>query len=226
MTFLKRTPLAGVLERFGVVWIDSYGWKVADNFGEVEVERRAALSGAVVADWSMLGKFEVRGKRAISDLGAVFPEVLELEMEQAYLTSDRAFLRTAPDEIWLLATPAQSEPLLAVLIEAGFGFADQTGGRGAIVIVGPERDYVLERATGLDLRERVAPVGSVRQGPVLGLTCALLRLQGADLLLVRREFTESLFEGLIDVGSGVGVRPVGLSCTSLQFEEFAIRGSQ
>ena len=94
---------------------------------------------------------------------------------------------------------------------------DQTGGMGCLILAGPRRDEVMERSSAMDLRRDRVGDFAVIQTTVHVVPVVLYRAPQYDMLLATRDYIEFLFDALMDVGRGVGLRPGGLASLEVDF---------
>jgi sarcosine oxidase gamma subunit len=134
-------------------------------------------------------------------------------------TQDQVALRLTPNDFQLLCQPGQEQALLEKLDSAKSTVTDSTGALACFALGGPRRDEVLERSTAVDLRRDKVVPGSVIQLTIHTIHCTLYRTENLEILTHSRTLSESLYDGLMDVGMGVGLVPAGLGTIPVSFEK-------
>ena len=56
---IKTSPLSGIYRNHTVNTIEVSGWHIAGNFGDTEREQENLKKGAVLVDWSHIGKISL-----------------------------------------------------------------------------------------------------------------------------------------------------------------------
>ena len=216
-TLMKQSPLAGCYLNYKAHVVEIAGWQMAENFGNTEKEKTAIVNASVLVDWSCIGKFSIRGHDAADRIAELFPQAKSLEPLHAFSNASVAVLRLTSDEFVLLTDPAQQEAMLEKLQSAASSVVDVSGAMGCLVLAGPRRDEVTERSTAMNLRRDLVGAGSVIQTTIHAVHSTWWRTEFLDIILVSRDYTEFLFEALLDVGQPVGLVPAGLSTLASPF---------
>lgn len=214
---LKRTPLSGVYRALGVSLTNVAGWELAEHFGDPDREKQALESACVLVDWSHAGKIHLRGREAVREAAKIVGGDGAPGLLEAHAGGGCVLLRLAEDEALLLCEPGQEEHVLSRLDETRTAIVNRSGGYGALLLSGPRRGEVMERSCALDLRPDVVGEGRVFQTGVHFIPCTIYCAPGAYLLVQRRDFTQSLYEALLDVGRSVGLVPAGTGCVPTVF---------
>lgn len=214
---LKHSPLSGIYRQYPVHLTEQQGWQMADHFGKPDQEQRQLEQGAVLVDWSHLGKISVSGQLAAQTLERLWPGAGEIAPLTTIREGDRVALRLTANDYLLLTRPGMEMTWLNQIDPSVVTTINQTGAMGCFVLAGPRRDEVLERSTAMDLRrDRVVP-GAVIQTTVHTIRCTLYRTSAWEIIVHPRSLSESLFVALMDVGMGVGLMPAGLTTLPVQF---------
>ncbi len=207
----KHSPLAGFYRRYPVQLTPLAGWEIADHFGQPAQEQQQLATAAVLADWSPIGKFSVSGKQAAAIVELVCPGASQTAVLHSCQGQACTVLRLTANDYLLLGQPGVEEELLSRLPADRATVINQTGALACFALAGPQRDEVLERSTAMNLRrDRVVP-GMVLQSTVHSIRCTFYRTADYEILLPAASLAQSLFEALLDVGLGVGLRPTGLA---------------
>lgn len=77
---------------------------------------------------------------------------------------------------------------------------DVTGGWTSLALYGPDRERILNKVTGVDLREVTLPVGSCCQGPIFGVNTLFGRFDNRFELHICSDSAEFFLEVLLDAG--------------------------
>lgn len=217
---LKHSPLSGVYRNFPTQLIQIEEWQMAAHFGNPERERRQRDGGAVLADWSHIGKISlaggaiangIEGLIGAAEMGAIAPLSSRAE-------ADQVLCRLTPNDVLLLCQAGQESVWLEAVKASPISVINQTGAMGCFALGGPRRDEVLERSTAMDLRRDRVGTGSVVQTTVHTIRCTIYRTETLDILVHPRSLSESLFTALMDVGMAVGLMPTGLEVLPVRFK--------
>ena len=214
---LKRTPLSGIYEREGASCTQEAGWLIAEYFNNPAKERNALDTGAVLADWSHIGKITLRGTGAADAAGEINPRARSLPILQATGSGKIALLRLTVDEFLVLCLPGKEKETLGKVANRDVSVLNHNGGLGCLVLGGAKRDLVLERSSAMNLRRDLVGPGAVVQTTVHSIHCTLYRTTNLEVLLHERDYSQSLFEALMDVGEGVGLIPTGIEVIPVGF---------
>lgn len=229
-TLVKNSPLSGLYAQSGAHLTTVAGWQIAASFGNPQREQQQIQTGAVLADWSHIGKISLAGKEAGAIAHHLCPGAAAIPPLSSLASHDRVALRLTPNDYLILCLPGLESEFLqqigafaldGVPAEQRVAVTDQTGALGCFALAGVRRDEILERSTALDLRCDRVPIGSVVQSSVHMIRCTLYRKADMEILLHSRNLSESLFEALMDVGIGVGLMPAGIEAVPVQFGDSA-----
>jgi len=215
----KHSPLAAIYRQWGAHCTEVQGWWIAEHFGDLEAERESLSNGALIVDWSHLGKLALRGDPGEAQKWD--PAASTLKPLKASISGSQALLRLTEDEFLMLCPAGSAEEAAGRIDSATSTVTNQSGALGCFVLAGINRDAVLERSSAMNLRRDLIGAGSAIQTSFHLVNTTLLRTSHLEILIHPREFSHSLFEALMDVGKGVGLRPSGLSALPVTFEEQA-----
>lgn len=212
LPLLKTSPLSSIYRRYSAETTVVAGWQIAAHFGNPGQETAQRQQGAVLVDWSHLGKWAISGPAAGQIVERWLPGAAAIAPLTSLGQSGLVGLRLSPQDYLLLSLP--DHPLLATLRAVAqpleVALTDQSGALGCFALAGPRRDEVLERSSAMDLRRDRTPSGTVLQTTLHTIGCTLYHQAEFDLILPPRSLAEALFEALIDVGGSVGLRPAGV----------------
>ena len=216
---IKTSPLSGIYRNHPVNIIEVSGWHIAGNFGDTEREQENMKKGAVLVDWSHIGKISLSLGNASAASEKVLKGSSKLEPLNSMSDSKMAVLRLTKNDYLILCQPDMEKNVLEKFDPELTTVTDQSGSNGCLVLGGPRRDEVLERSTAVDLRRDRVVAGSVIQSSVHTINMTLYRTNNFDIIVHPRNLSESLYDALIDVGIGVGLVPAGIETIPVSFEK-------
>ena len=216
---IKTSPLSGIYRNHPVNIIEVSGWHIAGNFGDTEREQDNLKKGAVLVDWSHIGKISLSLGNASAASEKVLKGSSKIEPLNSMADSKMAVLRLTKNDYLILCQPDMEKNVLEKIDPELTTVTDQSGSNGCLVLGGPRRDEVLERSTAVDLRRDRVVAGSVIQSSVHTINMTLYRTNNFDIIVHTRNLSESLYDALIDVGIGVGLVPAGIETIPVSFEK-------
>ena len=216
---IKTSPLSGIYRNHPVNIIEVSGWHIAGNFGDIEREQDNLKKGAVIVDWSHIGKISLSRGNASAASEKVLKGSSKIEPLNSMADSKMAVLRLTINDYLILCQPDMEKNVLEKIDPELTTVTDQSGSNGCLVLGGPRRDEVLERSTAVDLRRDRVVAGSVIQSSIHTINMTLYRTNNFDIIVHPRNLSESLYDALIDVGIGVGLVPAGIETIPVSFEK-------
>ncbi len=216
---IKTSPLSGIYRNHPVNIIEVSGWHIAGNFGDTEREQHNLKKGAVLVDWSHIGKISLSLGNASAASEKVLKGSSKIEPLNSMADSKIAVLRLTINDYLILCQPNMEKNVLEKIDSKVTTVTDQSGSNGCLVLGGPRRDEVLERSTAVDLRRDRVVAGSVIQSSIHTINMTLYRTNNFDIIVHPRNLSESLYDALIDVGIGVGLVPAGIETIPVSFEK-------
>ena len=216
---IKTSPLSGIYRNHPVNIIEVSGWHIAGNFGDTEREQDNLKKGAVLVDWSHIGKISLSLGNASAASEKVLKGSSKIEPLNSMADSKMAVLRLTINDYLILCQPNMEKNVLEKIDPELTTVTDQSGSNGCLVLGGPRRDEVLERSTAVDLRRDRVVAGSVIQSSIHTINMTLYRTNNFDIIVHPRNLSESLYDALIDVGIGVGLVPAGIETIPVSFEK-------
>ncbi len=216
---IKTSPLSGIYRNHPVNIIEVSGWHIAGNFGDIEREQDNLKKGAVIVDWSHIGKISLSQGNASAAAEKVLKGSSKIEPLNSMADSKIAVLRLTINDYLILCQPGMGKNVLEKIDPGLTTVTDQSGSNGCLVLGGPRRDEVLERSTAVDLRRDRVVAGSVIQSSIHTINMTLYRTNNFDIIVHPRNLSESLYDALIDVGIGVGLVPAGIETIPVSFEK-------
>ena len=216
---IKTSPLSGIYRNHPVNIIEVSGWHIAGNFGNIEREQDNLKKGAVIVDWSHIGKISLSQGNASAAAEKVLKGSSKIEPLNSMADSKMAVLRLTINDYLILCQPGMEKNVLEKIDSKVTTVTDQSGSNGCLVLGGPRRDEVLERSTAVDLRRARVVAGSVIQSSIHTINMTLYRTNNFDIIVHPRNLSESLYDALIDVGIGVGLVPAGIETIPVSFEK-------
>ena len=215
----KISPLSGIYRNYPVNIIEVSGWQIAGNFGDAGKEQEYLKKGAVLVDWSHIGKISLSRGDAAAAAEKILKGSSKIEPLSSISDSKMAILRLTKNDYMILCQPGMEKILLEKIDSRSTTVTDQSGSNGCLVLGGPRRDEVLERSTAVDLRRDRVVAGAVIQSSIHTINMTLYRTNNFDIIVHPRNLTESLYDALIDVGIGVGLVPAGIDTIAVSFEK-------
>ena len=216
---IKTSPLSGIYRNHPVNIIEVSGWHIAGNFGDTEREQDNLKKGAVLVDWSHIGKISLSLGNASAASEKVLIGSSKIEPLNSMADSKMAVLRLTKNDYLILCQPDMEKNVLEKIEPELTTVTDQSGSNGCLVLGGPRRDEVLERSTAVDLRRDRVVAGSVIQSSIHTINMTLYRTKNFDIIVHPRNLSESLYDALIDVGIGIGLVPAGIETIPVSFEK-------
>ena len=216
---IKTSPLSGIYRNHPVNIIEVSGWHIAGNFGDTERELENLKKGAVLVDWSHIGKISLSRGNASAAAEKALKGSSKIEPLNSIADSEIAVLRLTNNDYLILCNPGMEKNVLGNIDSKVTTVTNQSGSNGCLVLAGPRRDEVLERSTAVDLRRDRVVAGSVIQSSIHTINMTLYRTKNLDIIVHPRNLTESLYDALMDVGIGVGLVPAGIETIPVSFEK-------
>ena len=216
---IKTSPLSGIYLNHAVNIIEVSGWHIAGNFGDTERELENLKKGAVLVDWSHIGKISLSRGNASAAAEKALKGSSKIEPLNSIADSEIAVLRLTNNDYLILCNPGMEKNVLEKIDSKVTTVTNQSGANGCLVLGGPRRDEVLERSTAVDLRRDRVVAGSVIQSSIHTINMTLYRTKNLDIIVHPRNLTESLYDALMDVGIGVGLVPAGIETIPVSFEK-------
>ena len=182
---MKHTALHHCHQSAGATWANRHGWEVPGFFVGAEKEAASARIGVGISDVSFLQKLEARVARAGS-----------------WKLGSKRYL--------IIGEPP---------IENPSGGWDVTGVYSAFRLVGPQSRDVLRKVTSLNVSDTTLANGSCGQANLAHVHAILLREDlGPHLsyvILISREYGESVWESLLHAGHEFHIVPIGVEAVGL-----------
>ena len=216
---IKTSPLSGIYRNHPVNNVEVSGWHIAANFGDTEREQENLKKGAVLVDWSHIGKISLSRGDAPSAAEKALKGSSKIEPLNSIADSKMALLRLTNNDYLILCHTGMEKNVLDKIDSKITTVTDQSGSNGCLVVGGPRREEVLERSTAVDLRRDRVVAGSVIQSSIHTINMTLYRTNNFDIIVHPRNLTESLYDALMDVGIGVGLVPAGIETIPVSFEK-------
>lgn len=192
-----ESPMATVARRHGASIELREGWSVPATFPDPDAQRRALAETVAFADVSAIGKTELQviTGAALGGGLALGTATLRDGAWWCPLTRSRVLVIGTRPEL-----PDDDQRTLA----------DVTSQFCALRLEGPRVRQLVARFCALDLRETVAPVGSLRPGSV-ARTPGLVIVEAPQrlLIMVGAALAEYLWTVVADAAQRLGGRPVG-----------------
>ncbi|WLR49758.1 glycine cleavage system aminomethyltransferase GcvT [Bacillus tianshenii] len=235
MNSLKRTPLYDTYKDAGKL-IDFGGWELPVQFSGIKDEHEAVRTNAGLFDVSHMGEIEVKGEGSEKFLQKMLTNDLSLLKANKAMYTAMCYEDGGTVDDLLVYKKSEQDYLLVVNaanIEKDFNWLKEheegavsienvSDSIAQLALQGPQAEKVLQKITETDLSE----IG------FFGFTDDV-DIQGEKALVSRTGYTgedgfeiycpsgdaPKLWEAILDAGSEVGVKPIGLGARdTLRFE--------
>jgi aminomethyltransferase len=239
---LKRTPLYDRHVALGARLVEFGGWEMPVQYSGIVDEHNAVRNAAGLFDISHMGEFEVKGRDALAFLQHVATQdvatIGEGQSNYALLCRpdggivDDIFIYHLPDGYMVVVNASNIEKDFAWMLDNLSGFdvelTNISDRASMLALQGPLAEALLARATdpsteqGIDVAR--VPFHAITTGMLLGDIPALIARTGYTgedgfELFIDDDKVEQLWDGLLALGEGEGLKPCGLGARdSLRFE--------
>jgi glycine cleavage system aminomethyltransferase T len=198
---MKQTALFNQFRERGVGLVTHHGWQVPAFFTSSLEEVKHVSAGAGLSDVSWLAKFDLKGPgvAALAGLGGA-ARSWPLTPRHALVTCD----------------PAAADGALPLLdsLRPSVYLTDVTSVYAAFLLAGPRSRDILRKLTSLNVSEQVLTNLSCGQTSLAHVHARVLRQDfpqtPAFLLMVGREYGESVWDALFHAGGEFHLTPFGL----------------
>jgi aminomethyltransferase len=232
---LKRTPLYERHVAAGARMVPFGGWEMPVQYSGILDEHGAVRAAAGLFDISHMGEVEVRGPQALALLQhlltADIAAIGKGQSGYALLCRpdggivDDTFVYNLGDHYLVVINASNIDKDLAWIREHAGGYdaqvTDASERTAMLALQGPAAETLLRQAAGASAA--TLPFHGVARGTVFNMPAVVARTgyTGEDgfELFVRAEDAEPLWDGLLAIGQGAGLKPCGLGARdSLRFE--------
>ena len=233
---LKRTPLFDRHVALGARVVEFGGWEMPVQYSGIVDEHTAVRSAAGLFDISHMGEIEVKGRDALAFLQHIATQdvaaIHEGESNYALLCNpdggivDDIFIYHLPDGYMVVVNASNTEQDFAWMLDNMHGFdielTNISDRASMLALQGPHAEAILAKATDVDVVN--LPFHGVTTGMLLGDIPGLIARTGYTgedgfELFVDDDNVERLWDGLLALGKGDGLKPCGLGARdSLRFE--------
>src|SRR5262245_58450371 len=233
---LKRTPLFERHVALGARIVPFAGFEMPVQYSGIVDEHNAVRSAAGLFDISHMGEVEVKGRDALAFLQHIATQDVATIREGGSNYSllcrpdggivDDIFIYHLPDGYMVVVNASNIEKDFAWMLDHMAGFdvelTNISDRASMLALQGPAAESILARATDMDAVG--LPFHGVTAGMLLGDIPALIARTGYTgedgfELFVDDDNAEKLWDGLLDLGKGDGLKPCGLGARdSLRFE--------
>ena len=194
---MKQTALYARFEQSGIGMVDHHGWRVPAFFSSSLEETQRVSAGVGISDVSWLAKFDVKGPGV--------PALAGIQgASRFWPLGPRHALVTCPPEA------ADSARSLLDSVQPMLYLTDVTSVYAAFLLAGPRSRDVLGKLTSFhDLPDRQCGETSLAHVHALILRQDFPKMP-AFLLLVSREYGESVWDSVIHAGHEFRIGPFGV----------------
>ena len=245
MADLKRTSLTHVHELLGAKMVPFAGYLMPIQYTSILEEHHAVRKAAGVFDVSHMGEFFFQGPRALEAIQKVtVNDAASLGVDQAQYSAmvredggilDDCIVYRLADEEWMMVVNASNiakdwEHVQAHLPSTGVVVRDRSEEVTLLAIQGPHALEVVQPLADVRLDE--IPYYEKRDGKIGASDVVFSRTgytgeDGLELYFFDGEEAESIWNGLMLLGSDFGIRPAGLGARdTLRLEmKYALYGN-
>jgi aminomethyltransferase len=233
---LKRTPLYDRHVAMGARVVEFGGWEMPVQYSGIVDEHNAVRNAAGLFDISHMGEVEVKGRDALAFLQHVATQdvatIGEGQSNYSLLCRpdggivDDIFIYNLPDGYMVVVNASNIEKDFAWMLDHRRGFdvelTNISERASMLALQGPLAEAILAKATDIDVAG--VPFHGVTTGMLLGDIPALIARTGYTgedgfELFVDDDNAVKLWDGLLELGTGDGLKPCGLGARdSLRFE--------
>ena len=227
----KRTSLHRRHEELGARMMWAGAWRRVHSYGDPAEETRAVHHAVGVIDVSTLGKLLVSGPDAVAFLERLYPNRFAdlkpgrirygvLGTDAGRIMDDGTIGRLSEQQLYVTTTSTGAEAVLEwfewwnAVWKMEVEIVDVTGALAAINVAGPNARELLGRLTELDISPEGFKYLDLKEAPVAGIPCLLLRIGFVGELGYEihcpSPLAAHLWDTLLEHGADLGVRPFGL----------------
>jgi len=235
-TKLKRTPLYDRHVALGARVVEFGGWEMPVQYSGIVDEHNAVRTAAGLFDICHMGEVEVKGHDALAFLQYIATQdvatIHEGQSNYALLCRpdggivDDIFIYHLPDGYMVVVNASNIEKDFAWILDNMSGFdvelTNISDRASMLALQGPLAEAILAKATDVDVAD--VPFHAVTTGMLMGDIPALIARTGYTgedgfELFIDDDKVEQLWDGLLALGKGHGLKPCGLGARdSLRFE--------
>ncbi|GAC1357421.1 MAG: glycine cleavage system aminomethyltransferase GcvT [Herpetosiphon sp.] len=233
---MKRTPLYDRHTAMGAKMVEFGGWDMPVQYTGIVDEHQATRNAAGLFDISHMGQVDVRGKQALAflqhiatqDIATIKPGHSNYAL-MCYPDGgivDDIFVYNRGDRFLVVVNASNTDKDFAWMQEHAVGFDVQVDNMSPDTIMlalqGPQAEDILQRATESDIEglafHGVAEATLFAHVPAIVARTGYTGEDGFELFFPN-QYAVEVWDGLLDLGREVGLKPVGLGARdSLRFE--------
>ncbi|MBA2332291.1 MAG: (2Fe-2S)-binding protein, partial [Actinobacteria bacterium] len=189
----KRTSLHRRHEELGARMMWAGAWRRVHSYGDPAAETRAVHHAVGVIDVSTLGKLLVSGPDAVAFLERLYPNRFAdlkagrirygvLNTDAGRIMDDGTIGRLSEQQLYVTTTSTGAEAVLEwfewwnAVWRMDVEVVDVTGALAAVNVAGPNARELLGRLTELDVSPEGFKYLDLKEAPVAGIPCLLLRI--------------------------------------------------
>jgi aminomethyltransferase len=232
---LRRTPLFDRHVALGARMVEFGGWEMPVQYSGIVDEHNAVRGAAGLFDISHMGEVEVKGQDALAflqhiatyDVAAIGEGLANYSLmcQSNGGIVDDIFIYNLPDGYLVVVNAANTEKDFAWMLDHMAGFdvvlTNISDHASMLALQGPEAEAILKAA---DQDAASLPFHGVATAMLLGDIPAIVARTGYTgedgfELFVDDDNAAKLWDGLLELGQGDGLKPCGLGARdSLRFE--------
>lgn len=217
---VRLTPFYHLHLSNGAEMVDRDGWLLPGLYSDVQSQRTVLRDGVGMLDISDQGKLDLSGDDIDEVLQFAFPGIGNGEVGVVTETTDGARVYRLTDDQALVLVAARDTEGTAERLHGAADkrecahVADLTGSLCGLRLVGPNSASAFERLSTLNLAGDHFADGDCAQGPIAKIRAVMSRRDAFGIpaydLYVDRDLGVYLWDALLEAGTPLGLRPVGL----------------
>ena len=221
----KETFLHEKHVQLGAKMVDFAGWHMPVQYTSIIEEHKTVREKVGLFDVSHMGEVFVKGKEAMEFLNSIVPQdISKLNYEKAVycqlpnkkggLIDDLIIYKLGILEYLVICNASRIDEDLNWMVRNKFGFdvsiVNESHNYSLLAVQGPKACELIKK---LGVNE-LPPFFSIKRGELFNINLWISRTgyTGEDgvEIMVRNEFSEYLWDKLLEAGKEFGIKPIGL----------------
>lgn len=221
----KQTFLHDKHVQLGARMVDFAGWHMPVQYSTIIEEHKTVRESVGIFDVSHMGEVIVQGKDALPYLNKLVPQDIkklidskavycQLTNKQGGLIDDLIIYKIENEKYLIIANASRIDEDLNWMVRNKVGFdvqiINESHNYSLLAVQGPKACELI-KSLGV---EELPPFFSIKRGELFNINLWISRTgyTGEDgvEILVKNEFSEYLWDKLIEAGKPYGIKPIGL----------------
>lgn len=221
----KQTFLHDKHVALGAKMVDFAGWHMPVQYSSIIEEHKTVRESVGIFDVSHMGEVIVQGEDALPFLNKIVPQDInklvdlkavycQLTNKQGGLIDDLIIYKLEDKKYLIIANASRIDEDLNWMVRNKVGFdvqiINESHNYSLLAVQGPKACELIE-SLGV---EELPPFFSIKRGELFNINLWISRTgyTGEDgvEILVKNEFSEYLWDKLIEAGAEYGIKPIGL----------------